>query len=135
MRGNAIRIAAVLVLFSLLLSGPARACFTTAQEYASWLQAYKRFDRGYEKQEHDFFHAGQASAFARAVHDMFSVEGKTCTPKSITVGDLMTVVSRHWAETMDQFDLLPSQTCAELVLRMILIKRFPCKPDPKPPAN
>ncbi len=63
------QIAAVLVLFSLLFSGPARACFMNAQEYASWLQAFERFDRGYGKQENDFYNSGHTSADARADHD------------------------------------------------------------------
>ena len=126
------RISAALVLVSMLWAGQAGACPMMAATFEEDLRHYSM----HNEPERSQFKSGSAQGFVQGVGDSFS-SIFFCVPDKITLGDVMTVVERHWKKKMDELDALPSQTCAGVVITAILIDRFPCKSDqkPTPPAN
>ena len=59
------------------------------------------------------------------------VRARIC-PSDIKVLDAETLVRRHFKAVMDEYDMLPSQTCAEDVIMRIFMERFPCPLEGKP---
>ena len=131
------RIAVFVIAFT-LTSGTASAytCFTRLPQLEERMAAYQRWATPIERAA-DPVKAGQLGGFLLAVSDQANSTGLTCVPSSVTVRDLQAVVERHLQDVMTEQDLLPSQTCAIEVVRLILTRRFPCEPKPeaKPPAK
>jgi Rap1a immunity proteins len=122
---------ALVLLVSMPWAGQAAACFETAATFKPRLDDYNQ-----EISVERAMNYGKAVGFVQGVHDSFRNVGLVCTSVHTTVGDMMTVVTRHWKAAMDAMDALPSQTCASEIVGIILTKRFPCpESEAGPPAK
>ena len=71
------------------------------------------------------------TGFIQGAFGVYRETGRIC-PSDIKVLDAETLVRRHFKAVMDEYDMLPSQTCAEDVIMRIFMKRFPCPLEGKP---
>jgi hypothetical protein len=108
-------------------------CFITALEFETWRVNFNRARTGSPGiGAQEAVDMGNFMGFVEGIHDSMSVEKLICSPESLRKGDVQLLVERELNDYLKDHSLVPSQTCAADVVKMIFKKMFPCG-QPEPP--